>query len=269
MFVTDAGTAEAASNILHVNGAGGATTSAPGNSNQIVITTAATPFTPNATLNEFDDFISPTGQGGKLQWANIQGCSVFSINGTAVNPGISSYLSNGPGNASGIALDKKSSSGPNTIGDFVLGGGAFSMNWVVQLSALSAGGNTYRFSCGLADATSLNTPTDSFVSGVYFQYTNTVNGGNWTINCTNASTTTTVNTATAAGTSFVNLGISVNAAGTSVGFTINGVTVGTAIITNIPTACITPFFMAINTAGTNPQLNADLWYMTLTLTTPR
>ncbi len=269
-FETDDGTAESSMNIILVNGAGGTTTSAPGGSNQIVITSAATPFTPNATLNEFDDFISPTGQGGKLQWQSILGSSApININGTAANPGITSYIPSGAGNANGIALNKRSSGGQNTIGDFVLGGGVFSMNWVIQLTVLSSGGNTYSFAAGLADATSLNTPTNAFVNGVYFQYTNSVNGGNWTLNCTNSSTTTTVNTATAANTSFVNLGISVNAAGTSVGFTINGVTVGTAIITNIPTATITPFFMATNTAGTNPQLNADLWYMSYTLTTPR
>ena len=269
-FVTDSGTAEAAMNILKVNGAGGTTTSAPGNSNQIVITSAATPFTPNATLNEFDDFLCPTNSGGKLAWFNIIGNKApFNTNGTAANPGISSYLPSAPGNASGISLVKSGPIFPNVVGDFVLGGGVFSMNWVIQLTALSAGGNTFSFAAGLADATSLNTPTNAFVNGVYFQYTDSVNGGQWTLNCTKASTTTTVNTTTAANTSFVNLGISVNAAGTSVGFTINGVTVGTAIITNIPTATITPFFMATNTAGTNPQLNVDLWYVSYTLTTPR
>lgn len=268
MFVTDSGTAEAAANILHVNGAGGTSTSAPGNSNQIVITSAPTPFTPNATLNEFDDFIGNVGGNGfKLGWTNISLSGlVDNINGTATNPGIASSKANST--SGGLYLGQLNTSIAELISSIAVGGGTLSTNWIIQLTALSSGGNTYTFQCGLADTTTLSSASNAFVSGIYFKYTNSVNGGQWTINCTSASTTTTVNTTTAAGTGFVNLGISVNAAGTSVAFTIGGVSVGT-IVTNIPTAPMVPFFMGLNTAGTTPVINADLWYMSYTLTTPR
>jgi len=269
-YVTDSGTATPSANVLNVLGGTGTTTSGSGDT--ITITnTSTSSFTPNAILQEFDDFISPPTSGGKLQWNFTQPGGLFGrsfIDGTSNNPGICGFIPTSGANFSQSLISQNFDL--SYYSPFALGGGIFSVNWVIQLSALSSGGNTYRFTCGLADATSLSTPTDSFVDGVYFEYTDSVNSGNWTINCTKTSVTTTANTSTAATTDFVNLGITVNAGGTSVSFFVNGTEVANSpITTNIPTAPIAPFFMAINTAGTTPQINADLFYVQYTLTTPR
>jgi hypothetical protein len=229
-------------------------------------------FQPNAVLQEFDDFIEPFPStlpiGGKLQWVSTG--NTFGTNGTITNPGIMSMTPAGAGLGIALSLNQPVTHGGNyTISQIALGGGVVSCNWIVQLSSLSSGGNTYRFSCGMADATSVITPTDSFVNGVYFQYTDSVNGGQWTIKSTASSTTTIVNTAIAVGTTFTTLTILVNAGGTSVSYFVNNILVGTAITSNIPTAALTPFFMAINTAGTTPQINVDLFYININLAAPR
>lgn len=228
-------------------------------------------FQPNVAVQEFDDFI---GSGGsnvgawKMPWRAITGSGLFGVTGTINNPGIATSVASGAGQPNGMNLFQAGAvtTFPSQI---ALGGGLTSISWIVQLSSLSSGGNTYRFSCGMADNVTLQTATDSFVSGVYFQYTNAVNGGQWTINCTSASVTTSVNTSVVANTSFVTLTIIANAAASSVSFYINNILVGTAISTNIPTAALSPFMMAVNLSGTNPNLNADLFWITISLSNPR
>jgi hypothetical protein len=235
------------------------------------VTSIVSAFQPNANVQEFDDFVSTFGDNthsSKMPWEANGSGFLSATPGTNTNPGIMAIENFTPGATSGIFLRQGSNSGPDT-GAFASGGGAISNSWVVQLSSLSSGGNTYRFSCGLADGTTLLASTDAYVDGVYFQYTNAVNGGQWTINCTKNSVTTTVNTSVAANTNFVTLTALINTDGTSVSFFINNVLVGTPITTNIPTNPITPFVTAINLTGTNPTFNADLWYINYTLTNPR
>jgi hypothetical protein len=221
-------------------------------------------FQPNAALQEFDDFIEG-GTGNKLVWTGFGGSAQIYSAGTVNNPGI--LLSRVAGINGGLYIGESNNS--TQVGPIALGGGVTTVNWVVQLPSLSAGGNTYRFSCGLADGVSLSNGVDTFVNGVYFQYTNAVNGGQWTINCTNSSTTTTVNTNVAANTSFVTLSIVANAAASSISFYINNIAVGTAITTNIPTASLAPFFSAVNLSGTTPNILADLFWITIALSNPR
>lgn len=232
-------------------------------------TVAVDVFQPNAILQEFDDFISANNAGNysKLTW-DILGSAPRSLPGTSTNPGILSFGNQGTGN-SGLYLRQAPTAG-NQIDPIPIGAGRLSQSWVVQLDTLSGGGNTYRFSCGFADAETMNGATpDAFVDGIYFQYTNTVNGGNWTLNCTNTSVTTTVNTAVAVATDFVTLSIIVNSGATSVSFYVDDALVGTAITTNIPTVSLTPMAIVVRTAGTNNVLNVDLYYINLVLTTPR
>lgn len=233
-------------------------------------TVAVSTFQPNVVLQEFDDFISANNAGNisKLTWDNF-GTSPRSTQGTATNPGILRFQ---PAAAASLGLYlRQSPVSGNQIDPIPIGAGVLSQSWIVQLSALSGGANTYRFSCGFGDAQTMNaggTP-DAFVNGIYFQYTDTANAGQWTLNCTNTSVTTTVNTATAVTTNFVTLTIVVNAGGTSVSFYVDNTLVGSAITTNIPTVSLTPMVMAIRTAGTVPVTNIDLYYINLDLTTPR
>jgi hypothetical protein len=265
MFVTDAGTAEAASNIIHVNGAGGATTSAPGNSNQIVITAAAGP-TPFAVLQEFDDFLgsnSTSPSQSKLSWqCNNQ--STLLTNGTSNHPGI--YISSTSGTQNGIYLGVTFNG--TTPSPIVLGGGTTTISWVIDLPTLSNGTNSYDFYCGYGDALTLGTTSESFVSGLYFKYNHALNGGSWTINATSASTTTTVNTASVVTTAWTTLTIVSNANNSSASFFVNNVNVGT-ITTNLPTVAISPMCVNFKEAGTPPTFLIDLFYINIVLTNPR
>jgi hypothetical protein len=248
------------------------TTNSGSGGGTVVITPVST-FQPNVVLQEFDDFISSGGSStltSKLIWESTNQDMGYSV-GTADHPGIVTNSLSGAAstNAAMYARQRAPGGSPTIDGPYVLGGGATSVSWIVKLSSLSAGGNTYRFSCGLADATTILADSDAFVNGVYFQYTNTVNAGQWTINCTSASATTTVSTAVVVATSWTTLTILTNAAGTSVSFYVNNVLAGTAITTNIPTSEITAFMTAINTAGTTPDFSADLYYIDIQLTNPR
>lgn len=243
----------------------GMASSTGGGSGRVIVDIAT--FNPNAVLQEFDDFLGSTGASdqltSKLRWQGLR--SLASLPGTVNNPGILSF----PAAAGDSALFLENEN-PADIGCIALGGGITSVSWIINLSALSAGGNTYRFSVGLADSATIIGGTDAFVNGIYFQYTDAVNGGQWTLKSTNTSVTTTVNTATAAAAgSFVTLSVIANSGGTSVSYYINGTQVGTAITTNIPTAALTPFVYAHVLGGTIPQISIDLFYCNIMLATPR
>lgn len=237
--------------------------------NPVIASNASSAFAPNTVLQEFDDFISSaTGHSSKLVW-DRQGATPFQSDGTTDHPGIYSVAPTA-GQVGQFYLRQQNSVGTENIGPIALGGGITTINWVVQLSALSSGGNTYRFSCGLADDVTLSAQSDSYVNGVYFTYTGTVNSGNWQIKNTAASVTTTGSTTVAASTSFVTLSIVINAAATSVAYYIDGNQVSVSpLTTNIPTAALTPFVATINTAGTTPQYNIDLFWMSIVLSNPR
>jgi hypothetical protein len=225
-------------------------------------------FQPNAVLQEFDDFITweASGDNAKLAWANT-GSTVRSSNGTTANPGIVT-------NPSSAALSSSLYLNCDTniatdLGPVVPGGGATTVNWIVKLGTLSGAGNTYRYSVGLADQDTIENSLDTYVSGVYFHYTDTVNSGNWQIKCTSASVTTTVNTSVAADTNFHTFTVSINAGATSVSFYIDNTIVGSAIVTNIPTAAMTAMYNAVKTAGTMPAYYADLFWIVINLSNPR
>ncbi len=226
-------------------------------------------FAPNAVLQEFDDFIS--GWPSKMPWDVIPGSTgqPYYGNGQSGHPGTLFTIGGFSANA-GIYLDQLTNLGTHTVNPFFVGGGILTNNWVISLSNLSSAFNHYRFTCGMADNTSLSTPTDSFVSGVYFSYSDDTNSGNWVLNCTDSGVTTSVNTSIpVVGSGIYNTLTTVaNAAGTSVDFYINNALAGT-ISTNIPTSQISPFFMAINTAGSIPTFVCDLWWVTYELSDPR
>lgn len=271
-YVEDSGSAIPSGNILNILGGSGIATSGSGNTVTITATGAPS-FMPNAVLQEFDDFISSITNIvplSKLTWATL-GTTLSCIPGTKTNPGIATLNTTNSATYLGLLLAQTNSSGsPTYTGPFALGGGQLSINWVIQLADLATILNPYVFSCGLADVTTIQSASNAFVDGVYFQYTYNVNAGNWTINTTKSSITTTAITSTAVTTNFVNLGIVVNANGTSVAFYINGVQVANSpISTNIPTNSITPFFFSTGYLLHTSVINADLFYVQNILTTPR
>ena len=237
------------------------------------IITTLNVFDPNVKLQEFDDFLGGYGgsdtQFSKLGWTNGP-TTIKQLDGTTDHPGIwmldtESSLSNGS-----LFMRMVDAAGADTGGNLALGGGTLTSSFIIRLSALSAGGDTYVYSCGLADSATLFADSDSFVDGVYFQYTDSVNAGNWQIKSTASSVTTTANTSTAATTGWVTLTVAVNAGATAVNFYIDGNLVANSpITTNIPTAALVPFIFIKNTAGTTPNSYVDLYYIMYNLTNAR
>lgn len=221
---------------------------------------------PNHTITDFDDMIngSPNGPVGKFDWNSVASSGISFANGTATNPGILQL------DVAGVAIGGVApfASGTNNA-SFVLGGGAFNINFIFDIAGLSDGVNTYTIFIGLIDGTSLNSGVLP-VDGCYFKYTNSVNAGNWQIVTEKSSVSTTANTTTAAATGFHNYGIQINASATSVAFTINGVTVANSpLTTNIPTTQLMPAVYLDVTSGVSPHMLFDLFYYTQVLTTAR
>lgn len=132
--------------------------------------------------------------------------------------------------------------GTGTAG-FKLGGGQLTMDWLVRVEDLSTAGERYSFMVGL-----FSTATTQ-VDAVRFFYNDSINAGNWTISCINASTVTNTDSGVAvAADTWYKLRAVVNAAATSVEFFINGVSVGT-VATNIPTANVAPRASMAKTVG--------------------
>lgn len=209
-------------------------------------------FDPAKYIQCYDDFLS-----FDPNWTNVNGGLAP---GTATNPGQAIF--NGTGTNYFYLVD------PNMNGGSILpGGGQINNNFVFDLVTLSGSGNTYTLYIGLCNNSDVS-QQQAVTSGIYFQYTDTVNSGNWQIVCNNASVSTVTNTSVAASTGFHNYGISINAAGTSVEFFIDHILVGT-ITTNFPTIGTAPTCFALSSAGNVPNMILDLWYFQNTLTTPR
>ena len=151
-----------------------------------------------------------------------------------------------------------------------VGGGTFYYETVVYLLTLSDGTNTFSCKVGMYNQA---TPGTAIVTGIYFTYTHSANGGKWLFNCTSASTTTTSDTGVAAAAAtWVKLGFVVNAAGTSVQAYVNGAAAGAAIVANIPGAVgVATIFEMLNSAGTGASrlLNVDYVKLFSALTTAR
>lgn len=244
-------------NVLTSNGAGALPT----------WQTVPSSFSPNSTVQIVDDFVD---------WANDLGTSNELVSqslwnqvlwigqpaASSTNPGLISNQARGAvGTASLFFLG-------NTV-PFILGAGTFSINWVIKTATLSTGTNRYVLQCGLADAAGTNPPNN----GVFFNYSDNVNSGNYQGICRASSTSSTANSSNAAvNNAYVNLGITVNAAASSVSFFFNGTQIANSpLATNIPTVALAPFIQVTATVGTTAlsSVIVDLMYMSINLTTPR
>lgn len=155
----------------------------------------------------------------------------------------------------------------DNAGNIILGGGTVTLNWIFNIKTLSNGTNRYTMSIGLGDT---NNSVDQ-TNGCYVEYSDNLNSGDWEFITASASTRTTSTSSTAVTTGWHNLQITVNAAASSVSFLMDGVSLGTAITTNIPTTAISPLFFISVTAGTMSAgtITHDLVYLSYALTNAR
>lgn len=235
--------------------------------NFISQTPASVSFAPNSTIQISDDFIS-YNRSATLAYSQLG----YTITSNAWRSYTTGVTSGNPGvisNQASASVFSIFAGAPSDGLPIILGGGAISINWVVKMAVLSASSPRYTFQCGLADTTSSSTQ----VNGVYFQYSDNLNSGDWVGTCTSASSSTSANSAiTVVNNAFVNLGITVNAAATSVAFFVNGTQIANSpITTNIPTTAINPFVLVNPSVGTTAvnSVLIDLFYISQTLTTPR
>lgn len=226
--------------------------------------TAPTPgtFSPNSVVNLFDDFIGVNGTSPII--SDIAWTATGTSGGTFVND----VLDNAhPGS---IACNM-AGTGTNTFRAaqcIILGGGAITLNWVFRIGTLSNGTNRYILRMGLGDTVS----TSDQSNGVYFEYVDNVNSGQWQYKTASASTRTTNSSAVTVTTGWHNVQMNINAAANSVSFLVDGVSLGAAITTNIPTTAIAPLFYINGTVGNGAgttNVYVDLFYMTQVLTIAR
>ena len=213
-----------------------------------------------AVLDMADDFLTIPTSGSV--WSNYywetQGSFLVQTTDLA-RPGV---IRNPSGNC-GIML------GNPSVGLIEIGGGQLTLQWYVKIGTLSDVTNRYNFAIGF-----INRVSGSPQAGMYFQYNDSVNSGNWQIiNNIGDGSPTINNTNTAADTNWHVYKIIVNAAATSVAYYIDGTQVANSpITTDIPTAIdLSPAISVISTAGTvqASTLQVDLCTLQQVLTTPR
>lgn len=95
----------------------------------------------------------------------------------------------------------------NTV---LFGGGAVKLTWIVRLLNLSTAAQRYFIRIGFTTSTVLAAPAN----GVWFEYSDNVNSGNWQMKAAKGGVVTTVNSAIAAATGWHRFEIEINAAGT-------------------------------------------------------
>lgn len=157
-----------------------------------------------------------------------------SVSGTAAGQGAPTVDITHPGLISvttGTTAAGRSSLNSLVTSSVLFGGGPYAWEGIVSIPTLSTVAD--RFICLFGFVNSVSAaPT----AGLFFSYSDNVNGGNWLVTAINSSGSVTTDTGipVVAGT-FYKLNVSVNAAGTIATFSINGVVVA-RITTNIPVA---------------------------------
>lgn len=219
-------------------------------------------FNPATDMLIIDDLLSGTAAIGNTGYkTNTQNSAGTSQTGASGHPGVI-QLGTGAQTTGAINL-----SHGNTL---TTTDGRILLKFVCKLSGLSDATDTYTARIGLGTD---STATADFTDGAYFEYTHSVNSGNWTIKTANNSSRTTANTNTAADTNWHLFAVDMNAAGTSVNFYIDGVEVANSpIATNLP--AVTRFFSdayrITKSAGTTERrIDLDLTILWKKITSAR
>jgi hypothetical protein len=215
-------------------------------------------FDPGKYVWLVDDFVSSNGNNTLgLNWNTSGDINTSVSSASATNPGIIQIQIKGSNATSAINLQR----------GIILGGGAITQRFIVQIPVLSSSGDNNVYTVGMADSNNAQPNGVYFTTGVGISQ-----GTNWFINTSNSGTRTTQDSGVAVTTGFVDLKIMINAAGTSASFFINGTqTSNSPISTNLPTSAIGPQITMSNFGNftTNENFNIDLFNQLQILTTSR
>jgi hypothetical protein len=201
-----------------------------------------------------------------LNTASISGAT--GCNNASANSGTATVLNSATSTVVGVVRLSTSTptngsgairwGGTNT-GSYTPGASELTFSWNAQLSALSDATDTYLVRMGFSSSNSVTTPAYGF----WFEYTHSVNSGNWTINCSNGGAPNTANTSTAADTSLHNYMIKINSAGTNISFYIDGTQVANSPLSStIPTSGSYPLLTINKSAGSTAR-NLDIDYVNI------
>lgn len=249
----------------------------------------ATSPTDTLTLTSSDGSLSITGNSG-TDTINITNTGVIdstmmvvwnddfdaSSPGGTTNFGTANTSISAPLDTGSIGVTKISTTtGTTSVGyiykdvHYSFGGASYSLEFRCQLNVLSNGTDTYILRLGFDDRLDLTAVSN----GIWFEYTDGVNSGKYTINAANGGVKTTTNTnITAVNGSWVKFKIVVAADGSSANFYIDGVLVGN-ISTNMPTGAAQKtalIFLIAKSAGTTARFfYMDYCNLHAVFTTPR
>lgn len=230
--------------------------------------------TPLNTVQIYEDFFglpanisagSPVSRSANYAWYNAGSTSWGSASTVeSGHPGIIST----PAILSGNEILGIMGRSTSTYGSaFIVGGGEITFSWVVKINTLSVANPRYILRFGLGD-----TISGDQANGIYWEYSDNVNSGQWVGKTASGSSRTSANSAVAADTNWHNFKIVINAAGTSVSYYIDNVEISNSPLTlTIPTSTISPFYYFTCTAGTSTanSVYIDLLYLTQSLTSSR
>jgi len=174
-------------------------------------------------MDDFCDLATATPLGETAYTGVTSNSGVITAGtGEAAHPGVKVFSTSTSSTAtSGVRRSTVST---------LFGGGQMYCRAAIKVSALSDVTDTYTVRFGWFD--SFGGVTD----GVWMEYTDGVNSGNWIGKTSAGASASTRNGTIGMTTGWTILEILVNAAGTSATFYVNGVAIGAALTTNIPTS---------------------------------
>jgi hypothetical protein len=240
-------------------------TAVSANSNVVANTAAVARLAPvNDPANYLywqDDFDAQDFRGS-TNWSNVQSGGALGVQtATQDHPGITKI--GGTTATTGYGMLYRDEQ--YTFGS----ASAYTFDTLIQIPTLSTGTDEFTVRVGFQDGYAGIDAND----GAYFEYTHTVNSGQWVCKTAINSVRTTTNTSVAASAgAWVHLQIQTNAAGTSVTFYINGTLVATNT-TNIPGAS-NPTGLAYQvtrgaSTGATRYVYTDVAALTVAFSTPR
>ena len=205
------------------------------------------------------DFMEPTSNN-LVDGLGVNTTGAGNINAAVVNsqshPGVWNF-NTGTAAGGGARLAGATSS-------LLLGGGRWRTGWWIKTpSSLSISTTNYYLFFGFSD----NADPTAVTNGVFIEYNNAVNSGNWTGVTTKAGSGTTSTNLSGAGavatSTWYLLEVDVNSGGTSVGFFINGINRAN-VSTNIPVVALElrgGILNISNSAALGRTLQIDAYYL--------